>query len=65
MTRALDDVARAVFAEWVMDVRDPRLASMVTSPLPATPLGRVGKSNDKANVAVFLASDYAFWVKGR
>jgi 3-oxoacyl-[acyl-carrier protein] reductase len=33
--------------------------------LNATPLGRIGQPEDIANVAVFLASDAAFWVNGQ
>jgi len=33
MTQVLEDVARSVFSEWVKDVPDPRLGSMVTYPL--------------------------------
>ena len=30
MTQVLEDVARSVFSEWVKDIPDARLASMVT-----------------------------------
>lgn len=33
--------------------------------LKITPLGRIGQPRDIANVAVFLASDEAFWVTGQ
>jgi 3-oxoacyl-[acyl-carrier protein] reductase len=33
--------------------------------LKGTPLGRVGRPEDIARIAVFLASDDAYWINGQ
>ncbi len=44
---------------------DPSTKAFYKFLLDATPLGRIGQPDDIARVAVFLASDAAYWVNGQ
>jgi 3-oxoacyl-[acyl-carrier protein] reductase len=44
---------------------DPSTRAFYDFLLKTTPLGRLGRPDDIANVAVFLASDAAYWVNGQ
>jgi len=67
MTQGLEDVARSVFSEWVKDVPDPRLASMVTYPLTEILfvlfIGQLCGMNDVDECVVF-AKTQKDWLRG-
>ena len=44
---------------------DPATKAFYDFLINATPLGRIGRPDEIANVAVFLASDAAYWVNGQ
>ena len=67
MTQVLEDVARWVFAEWVKDVPDPRLAPMVTYPLTEILfvlfVGQLCGMNDVDECVLFAKTQTA-WLGG-
>ena len=67
MMQVLDDVAHSVFSEWVKNVPDPRLTSMVTYPLPEILfvlfIGQLCGMNDVDECVIF-AKAQVDWFRG-
>ena len=67
MPQVLEDIARSVFSEWVKDVPDPRLGSMVTYPLTEILfvlfIGQLCGMND-VDECVLFAKTQTDWLRG-